>query len=143
MVIILKTFYIFKLNKHYLNIAKENPNSVFILLNSIYTYNKSDIVVAFDLFKEICSPINKEFFNKYYYDKLREFEEYTKFKNTHMYNNYLSDEISKMEINNSHIKIKSNIVDNIFLLNMLDSVFICDFKTNCYNLLNRNVKKIV
>jgi len=132
MVIILKTFYIFKLNKNYSNVAKRNPENIFILLNSIYTYKKSDILVAFDLFNEICLPINKNFFNIYYYDKLKSLEEYTKFKNIHMYNNYLTEEVSKMEVNNCYIKIKSNMNDNIFLNNLLDYMFICDFKNRNY-----------
>lgn len=132
MVIILKTFYIFKLNKNYSDVAKRNPENIFILLNSIYTYKKSDILVAFDLFNEICLPINKNFFNIYYYDKLKSLEEYTKFKNIHMYNNYLTEEVSKMEVNNCYIKIKSNMNDNIFLNNLLEYMFICDFKNRNY-----------
>ena len=132
MVIILKTFYIFKLNKNYSNVAKRNPKNIFILLNSIYTYKKRDILVAFNLFNEICLPINKEFLNLYYYDNLKSLEEYTKFKNIHMYNNYLTEEVSKMEVNNCYIKIKSNLNDNIFLNNLLDYMFICDFKNRNY-----------
>lgn len=132
MVIILKTFYIFKLNKTYSDIAKKKPFNIYALLNSIYTYKSGSIQVAFDLFKEICIPINKEFFNEYYYSKLKILEEYTKFKNTHMYNNFLSGETSKMIINTSHILIKSNISDNVFILNLIDNLFICDFKNSYY-----------
>ena len=128
----MKTFYIFKLNKNYSNVAKRNPENIFILLNSIYTYKKRDILVAFNLFNEICLPINKNFFNIYYYDKLKSLEEYTKFKNIHMYNNYLTEEVSKMEVNNCYIKIKSNMNDNIFLNNLLEYMFICDFKNRNY-----------
>ena len=67
----MRTFYVFKLNKNYISVAKNNPYNIFILLNSIYTYKKSDIIVAFDLFNEVCLPINSDFFDKYYYDKLK------------------------------------------------------------------------
>ena len=137
----MKTFYIFKLNKNYDLVAKKHPENIFILLNSIYTYKKGDIIVAFDLFNEICTLINKEFFNTYYYNKLKVLDEYTKFKNTHMYNNYLTNETSKMEINNTYIKIKSNIIDNIFINNLLANMFICNFKNNNYIYLNDTVKK--
>lgn len=132
MVIILKTFYVFKLNKNYSVVAKNHPENIYILLNSIYTYKDGDIIVAFDLFNEICISINKDFFNIYFYNKLKNNDEYTKFKNIHMYNNYLTGEVSKMEVNISHIKIKSNIDENIFILNMLDNLFICNFKNSKY-----------
>lgn len=127
----------FKLNKNYISIAKNNPGNIFILLNSIYTYKKSDIIVAFDLFDEICMPINKDFFDKYYYNRLKNNEEYTKFKNIHMYHNYFTGEVSKMVINVSHIKIKSNKENNIFISNLIGELFICDFKNNMFIYWNR------
>lgn len=131
----------FKLNKNYIPVAKNNPYNIFILLNSIYTYKKSDIIVAFDLFNEICIPINREFFDKYYFDKLKEREEYTKFKNIHMYHDYFTGEVSKMIVNISHIKIKSNKEDNIFILNLIEGLFICDFKNNFCYYWNKNIKE--
>ena len=131
----MKTFYIFKISESYINIAKKTPNNIFILLNSIYRHKKSDIDTAFNLFNEICLPINTEFFNDYMFKKLKMNEEYTKFKNTHMYYNYFTDEVSKMIVKKSHIKIKSNINDNIFNINLYDlgNLFICDFNNNYYN----------
>lgn len=139
----MRTFYIFKLNKNYVSVAKNYPYNIFILLNSIYTYKKRDIIVAFDLFNEICIPINKDFFDKYYYNKLKSNEEYTKFKNIHMYNNYFTGEVSKMIVNISHIKIKSNIEDNIFITNLIDNLFICDFKENWFIYKNKIIDKHV
>ena len=135
MVIILKTFYLFKLKANYINVAKTTPNNIYILLNSIYKHNKKELYIAFDLFNEICLPINNEFFNDYIYKKLRSSEEYTKFKNIHMYNNYFTDEVSKMIVNKSHIRIKSNFNDNIFKINLNDlgNLFICDFDNGYYD----------
>lgn len=133
----MRTFYVFKLNKNYISVVRNNPYNIFILLNSIYTYKKSDVMVAFDLFNEICIPINKDFFDKYYYDKLKDKEEYTKFKNIHMFHDYFSGEVSKMVVNISHIKIKSNIKDNIFISNLIEGLFICDFKNELYIYLNK------
>lgn len=132
MVIVLKTFYVFKLNKNYSIVSKRHPENIYILLNSIYRYKKGDIQVAFDLFNEICISINSDFFNKYFFDKFNSFDEYTKFKNIHMYNNYLSGEVSKMVVNRCYIFIKSNIDNNIFIDNLTNDMFICDFKNKYY-----------
>lgn len=138
--IILKTFYLFKLNKTYNTIVKTKPFNIYCLLNSIYSYKSGDINIAFDLFKEVCAPINKEFFNEYYFNKLKSLEEYTKFQNIHMYNNYLSGEVSKMTVNNSHLLIKSNINDNIFISNITDNLFICNFNDSEYKYLTNKPK---
>lgn len=131
----------FKLNKNYISVAKNNPYNIFILLNSIYTYKKSDIIVAFDLFNEVCIPINSDFFDKYYFESLKEREEYTKFKNIHMFHDYFTGEVSKMIVNISHIKIKSNQEENIFMSKLIEGLFICDFNNNFCYYWNKNIKE--
>lgn len=135
MVIILKTFYIFNLNKSTHILAKKNTYHIYLLLLTIYNQNKINIISAYNLFDEICNPINKEFYNIYLFDKLKDNEYYTKYRNIHMYNDYMNDEISKLTIMNTHIKIKSNKEDNIFITTIydLDNLFICDFKNDYYN----------
>ena len=130
----MKTFYIFKLNKEMRKISNKNPESIYMLLSSIYYHNRKDIITAFNLFDDICLPININFFNKYTYNKLYIYDEYTKFKSIHMYNNYFTNETSKMCIYKSFIRVKSNKNENIFNNNLLeiDNLFICDFVNNYY-----------
>lgn len=141
----MKTFYIFKINKNYLSLVKTVPENMYMLFKSINNHKKEDIVVAYDLFREISLPINRDFFNEYIYMKLRYNESYTKYRNVHMYNDYLNDEISKMSINNSHIKIKSNKEDNIFVSNLMnvDNLFMCDFNSDYYKYLTNKEKTIL
>lgn len=140
----MRTFYIFKINKQFVRVANDTPKNMYILLNTIYKYNKKDIITAFNLFNELCIPINIEFFNKYIYDKLINDDDYTRFINTHMYHNYFNNEESKMIINKSHIKIKSNKMDNIFLNNLKDitDLFVCDFINEYYNYFKNSKEKI-
>ena len=140
----MKTFYIFKINKNYLSLSNSSPENMYILLKSINNHNKKDLIVAYDLFKEICLPINKDFFNEFIYMKLKHNELYTKFKNIHMYNDYLNDEVSKLSVFNSHLKIKSSKSNNIFIDNLIniDNLFLCDFHNDYYKyLINREKKK--
>ena len=125
-------------------LAKKTPYNIYLLLNTIYRHNKKDILVAYHLFNEICMPINKYFFDEYIYDKLELDEYYTKFRYIHMYHDYLNNEESKMEVNNSYIKIKSNKENNIFINNILEinNLFICDFKNDYYLLSGIDKPKI-
>lgn len=135
----MKTFYVFKINDNYSLEGVNNPGNLYTLFKSIYEYKKSDVLVAFNLFDEMCLPINIEFFNKFIYDKLKNDDLYTKFKNTHMYHNYFSGEESKMIIYKSHIRIKSNEVNNVFLYNLRDltELFVCDFIGNNYSFFSK------
>ena len=144
MVIVLKTFYIFKLNREYFLLAKKNSNNIYILLSTIYRQKRKNLLLAYDLFDEICMPINKHFFDRYVYDKLEDDEYYTKFRYVHMYHDYFNDEESKMVINNSYILIKSNKVDNIFVNSLMDitNLFVCDFNNNYYVLSGISKTKI-
>ena len=121
------------------------PENIYTLLNSIYTYKSKDIVVAFDLFNEICLPINIDFFNKYIYDKLKNDEDYTKFINTHMYHNYFSGEESKLLIYKSHMRIKSNEENNVFSYNLkeITDLFVCDFIHNYYNFFTKSKEESI
>ena len=142
--IILKTFYLFKLNKEYINIAKKEPFNIYILLSSINNHNKKEVNIAFNLFNEICLPINIEFINSYLFNKLYSLESYTKFMNVHMFHDYFSGEESKIIVNKTHIKIKSNIENSIFLSNLLyfNNLFLCNFNDDFYRFLGKNSEKI-
>ena len=102
----MKTFYIFKINSEY---NKTKSTDLYIVFKTIFKQNKKNINMAFNTYNNIVSSINKDFFNKYIYELLYKEESYTKFKNIHMYNNYLTGEVSKMVINNTYILVKSKV----------------------------------
>ena len=130
----------FKLKDNY---KKNNNNNIYILFKSIYTYDKKDILIAFDLFNDICLPINVDFISDYMFSKLKSDEYYTKYRDVHMYNNYFTNEVSKMNVLKSHIKIKSNFYNNIFIDNLkeITDLFVCDFMYDKYDFINSKVKK--
>lgn len=130
----MKTFYIFKIKKDFINTAKKDPLSIYIILKSILNHNKLDIESAFNTFDSICISINKAFFNSYIFDILSNADEYSKFKNVHMYYDYLSGESSKITINKCYAKIKSNIKENTFLkiIKNISNLFIVNFDENEY-----------
>lgn len=135
----MKTFYIFKLTREYYSLAKKNPSNIYIIFKTIYRQNKKELKPAFNLFKELCIPINESFFNSFLFEKLSSLESYTKYRNIHMYHDFFSGEESKAIINKSHIKIKSNKYNNVFIDSLLEveNLFICNFKTNSYFLSNK------
>ena len=125
----MRIYYIFLIKKEIYEITKNKPENLYKLLESIYLLNNDDVVLGFKMFDKICKTINKKNFNKLLNDINIENLSYTHFNNTHMINDFLNNETTKLIINNSHIKIKSNILYPTFFnsLENIPYIFVCDF----------------
>ena len=73
--------------------------------------------------------LNRKNINKLLRDINSDNMNYTNFNNTHMINNFYTDETTKLIVNNSHIKIKTNLEYPSFLndIKSMSNLFICDF----------------
>jgi len=138
----MRIYYIFLIKKEIYEISKNKPENLYKLLESIYLLNNDDVVLGFQMFNKICETISKKNFNKLIKDTHMENITYTVFKNTHMINDFLNNETTKLIINNSHIKIKSNSLYPAFFktLEHIPNIFVCDFINMDYFYL-KNVSK--
>ena len=124
----MRTYYIFNINNYFTYMYKNKPYRIYKILEEMYNVKKSDIVLSYKLFEQIAYSFNK--------NKLNEYVKYL-FKNNTSYYNRLNSHIicnnqeyTKLTINNSNIKIKSNINYPSFLdilINYSDNIFVCDF----------------
>ena len=103
----MRTYYIFNINNYFTYMYKNKPYRIYKILEEMYNVKKSDIVLSYKLFEQIAYSFNK--------NKLNEYVKYL-FKNNTSYYNRLNSHIicnnqeyTKLTINNSNIKIKSNI----------------------------------
>lgn len=115
----------------------DKSNILFKMFNEIYSSNDQDLINKFRLFEQITIPINKKIFNNYIMLKHRDDIFYTKNDNVHTIEN--DKEISRLTINNTFLKIKSNKNINIFIKDIVDSkecLFIIDFKNKDYFWIN-------
>lgn len=111
----------------------DKSNILFKMFNEIYSSNDQDLINKFRLFEQITIPINKKIFNNYIMLKHRDDIFYTKNDNVHTIEN--DKEISRLTINNTFLKIKSNKNINTFIKDIVDSkecLFIIDFKNKDY-----------
>lgn len=131
------TFYIFKINNMFQTFYNDKSNILFKMFNEIYSSNDQDLINKFRLFEQITIPINKKIFNNYIMLKHRDDIFYTKNDNVHTIEN--DKEISRLTINNTFLKIKSNKNINTFIKDIVDSkecLFIIDFKNKDYFWIN-------
>ena len=133
----MRTFYIFKINNMFQTFYNDKYNILFKMFNEIYSSNDQDLINKFRLFEQITIPINKKIFNNYIMLKHRDDIFYTKNDNVHTIEN--DKEISRLTINNTFLKIKSNKNINTFIKDIYDSkesVFVIDFQNKDYFWIN-------
>ncbi len=140
----MRIYYIFLIKKEIYEITKNKPENLYKILESIYLLNNDDVVLGFKMFDKICKIIPKKNINKLIKDTFIEDLTYTTFNNTHMINDFLNNETTKLILNNSHIKIKSNTIYPSFfkVIENLPYLFVCDFINMDYFFLKNITTKI-
>lgn len=137
----MRTFYLFDIKENILKNYKNNYEELYTLLESIHYLKTEDIVLGFNIFQKIVNPMKKEIYNEYIKKNNIEKENYICYNYTHTINDFYFNESSKMIINNSHIKIKTNKNVPSFFYNIrnLKNIFVCDFNNHDYFLLEETI----
>ena len=134
MVILMRTFYIFKINNEFVTLTKNCPYNLFKSMEQIYYTDKKDVDIAFNIYEQIVLPLNKLQINCDLFEKNKDNDFYTKFQNTHMINNFYNDEQTKLIVNKSFLVLKTTKPAPSFFktLKEMDNLFVCDFENKDY-----------
>jgi hypothetical protein len=128
----MRTFYLFFINKEIMN--NYTDKEIYESLENIYYMNTNNVKEAYKLFDYMIQKINKDLINNLlksiYIDNIN----YINYRYSHIINDFLKGESSKLEINNTYIKIKSSIMVPSFLLDFknIKNIFVCDFTSSDY-----------
>ncbi len=130
----MRTFYIFKINNEFATLTKNCPYNLFKSMEQIYYADKNDVSAAYNIYEQIILPLNKMKINLDLFAQYREDDHYTKFRDTHMINNFYNDEQTKLIVNSSYMVLKSTKSSPTFLddLRELENLFVCDFENKDY-----------
>ena len=137
----MRTFYLFQIKDGVLKNYKNNYEELYTLLESIHYLKTEDIVLGFNIFDKIVTPMDKENVNDYVKKMNLSKESYICYNYTHTINDFYFDETTKMVINNSHIKIKTNnnVPSFFFNIRTFNNIFVCDFINHDYFLLEDSI----
>ena len=137
----MRTFYLFQIKDGVLKNYKNNYEELFTLLESIHYLKTEDIVLGFNIFDKIVTPMDKENVNDYVKKMNLSKASYICYNYTHTINDFYFDETTKMVINNSHIKIKTNknVPSFFFNIKAFNNIFVCDFINHDYFLLEDSI----
>ena len=141
----MRIYYIFKINEDYAKLTKNKPFNLYQVLENIYLMNNEDLILSYKMFEEVAIQIDRKNINTLIFNLYKDNLNYSCFNNVHTYNDYLKGEETKLILNNSHIKVKSNQNFPTFLrdFNGYKNLFVCDFINNDYFWLKDTLKSVV
>ena len=127
----MRVYFIFSLKNEFVNLYKDNKYVLFSILKQIYYLDNYEINYGYNLFSQLINRIDKTDLDRYLYLKLHQNIPYSKRDNIHIYNNLYRDEISRLVVKNSYIKIKTEQANSTFfdILKKYDkNYFVCEFR---------------
>lgn len=127
----MRTFYIFKIKKHFAILTRNNPYSLFKTIEEIYKLKESELKKTRNIFKYIQDTIDTDNINIQIYNHYKNKYTYTKFKDIHTINNYYTKEKSRLTINKTYMLLRTNEQIPSFLktlTNTKQDMFACDFE---------------
>ena len=130
----MRTFYIFKINKEFKIITKDNPYNLYLAFDNIHRMDLKDIKLAYKLFDEMCDTNKIVNLNNSIFNEFKDNDIYTKFNNNHLIYDYYTRENSKLTVNTSYMKLKSTSNNPIFfdILKNFPNYFVIDFGSKDY-----------
>lgn len=137
----MRTFYLFDVKENILKNYRNNYEELYSLLESIHYLKTEDIILGFNIYQKLVNPMKKEEYNNYIKKNNLGKENYICYNYTHTINDFYFNESTKMIINNSHIKIKTNKNVPSFFYNIRNfkNIFVCDFNNHDYFLLEDTI----
>lgn len=135
----MRTYYIFKMKKEFVNLYRESPNNLFNILKHLYYMKKHEIEYGYNLYNQLTERISKDKLDREIYIKYHSDMVYSKKQDEHIINNLYKDEISILTIKKTYILITTNNNYTSFfniISNLGDEYFVCDFLSQDYFWIN-------
>ncbi len=131
MVILMRTFYIFNVNKEMEILTKDSPYVLFKSFESIH--NTRDLYMAQNLYEQLANRFNKSLINQKIATSFKDNQFYMYVNNHHTYYNKYRDERCEIEIKNSYLICNCNTLKVPLLKKLNDyNLFACDFENKDY-----------
>lgn len=126
----MRTFYIFKVNREYYNLTKDMPFNLYKAYLNIKVSTKENLRILSNEYYSFTERFDKKSLNEFIFNRYKDNDCYNCYGNTHMFNNYYTDEVSKLIVNNSFMILKCNVPNSSFLsvLVNIPYLFIIDFE---------------
>ena len=102
----MKVYYIFKLKHEFIDLYKDTPSVLYNILRNIYYLDKTEVEYGYNLFKQLTLPIEKNKLDKELFIKFHQDMPYSKRKDIHYINNLYKNEVSRLVVSNSYLRLE-------------------------------------
>lgn len=126
----MRVYFIFDLKEEFKKLYAGNERVLFSVLKQIYYLDKNELLFGYNLFSQLTNPIRKTELDRKIFLQFHQDIPYSKKGQIHYINNLYKDEISRLEIKRSYIKIESEQSFSTFfsiLKNFSNNYFVCEF----------------
>lgn len=127
----MKVYYIFKLKDEMFSLYKDTPSVLYNILRNIYYLDREEVDYGYNLFKQLTLPIDKNKLDRELFIRFHQDIPYSKRDDVHYINNLYKNEISRLVISNSYLKLEleQNFSTFFKVLKEEDNnLFACSFK---------------
>ena len=141
----MKVYFIFDIKKEFKTLYKGNERVLYNILKQIYHLEKNEVEYGYNLFNQLINKINKNDLDRKIFIKYHQDIPYSKRNQTHYINNLYKDEISRLTIKSSYMKLEVENNSKAFfkiLSDFSENYFVCDFKNYEYFFLTSTSPKI-
>ena len=143
----MRVYFIFDIKDEFINLYKDNMYVLFSILKQIYYLDGDEINYGYNLFNQLINRIDKNELDRYLYLKLHQNIPYSKRGNIHIYNNLYKDEVSRLVIKSSYMKLETEQVTSTFfdiLKKYNNNYFVCEFKyQECFFLYKKYISTVI
>ena len=141
----MKVYFIFDIKKEFKSLYKGNERVLYNILKQIYHLESNEIEYGYNLFNQLINKINKNDLDRKIFIKYHQDIPYSKRNQTHYINNLYKDEISRLTIKSSYMRLEVENNSKAFfkiLSDFSENYFVCDFKNYEYFFLTSTSPKI-
>ena len=127
----MKVYYIFKLKEELCDLYRDTPSVLYNILRNIYYLDREEVDYGYNLFKQLTLPIEKNRIDRELFIKFHQELPYSKRKDVHYINNMYKNEVSRLIVNNSYLRLEldQNFSTFFKILKEEDNnLFACSFK---------------
>lgn len=131
----MRVYFIFDIKREFITLYRGNERILFNILKQIYYLQKEEVEYGYHMFQQLTNKIEKEKLDRSIFLEFHQDIPYSKRNNIHYYNNLYKDEISRLTIKKTYIKLETEQLASSFftyLNSYSPNYFVCEFKYQDY-----------